>query len=43
MLEINPGKGNNSEELTAYTALVKYLEYKVVGFSLNWVLLRASD
>lgn len=43
VLEINPGKVNNSEELTAYTALVKYLEYKVVGFSLNWVLLRASD
>lgn len=43
VLEINPGKVNDSEELTASTALLKYLEYKVVAFRLNWVLLRASD
>lgn len=43
MLKINLCMVNKSEELLVSKALVKYAEYEVVGFSLNWVTLLVPD
>ena len=42
VLEINLCLVNKNEELLA-SKVLKYLDYEVVGFSSNWVSLRASD
>lgn len=42
VLEINLCLVNKNEELPA-SKVLKYLDYEVVGFSSNWVSLRASD
>lgn len=41
ILEISTRSANKSEKLKAYKALMMYAGYEVVGFSLNWVVLRA--
>ena len=43
VLEINLCLVNKNEELPTSKALLKYLDYEVVGFSSNWVSLWASD
>lgn len=43
VLNVNLCKVNKNEELTASRALLMYSDYEVIGFSLNWVSLRASD
>lgn len=42
VLKIIPGIVNKNEEFTASKALLKYSDYEVIAFSLNWVSLRAS-
>lgn len=41
ILGISTCSANKSEKLKAYKALTMYARYEVVGFSLNWVVLRA--
>lgn len=41
ILEISTSSANKSEKLKAYKSLMTYAGYEVVGFSLNWVVLRA--
>jgi hypothetical protein len=41
ILGISTCSANKSEKLKAYKALMTYAGYEVVGFSLNWVVLRA--
>lgn len=43
VLNVHPCKVNKNEELPASKALLKYSDYEVIGFSLNWVSLRVSD
>lgn len=41
ILEISTTQDNKSKKLKAHNALVLYAGYEVVGFSLNWAVLRA--
>lgn len=41
ILGISTRSANKSEKLKAHNALMMYAGYEVVGFSLNWVVLRA--
>ena len=43
ILGISTCSANKSEKLKAYMALMTYTGYEVVGFGLNWVVLRAPD
>lgn len=43
VLNVHPCKVNKNEELTASRLLLMYSDYEVIGFSANWVSLRASD
>lgn len=41
ILEISTSSAKKSKKLKAYKSLMMYSGYEVVGFSLNWVILRA--
>lgn len=43
VLKIDVIASNKTEKLTAYKSLIMYSDYEVVGFTSNWVVLRASD
>lgn len=43
VLKIDVIASNKTEKLIAYKALMLYSDHEVVGFTSNWVVLRASD
>lgn len=43
VIDIIPGFNEDADRLELRKAMLKYSDYEVIGFSLKWAVLRASD